>query len=202
MNFLAHVHLSGGFPQLTVGNFIADFLRGGAHPHLPPGVRKGIELHRTIDAFTDAHPVVQVGIRRLRGRFRKYAPVVVDVFYDHFLAANWDAFHPTPLPEFAQQAYRLLDKHQAWLPPKVRQMLPYMATQDWLSNYAGFYGIGKALEGLSRRASFENVMHEGIADLQEHYDEFNREFLAFFPEMLQQVRPFWEEASQYESPAL
>lgn len=198
MNFLAHLHLSGDYPQLLVGNFIADFLKGRLHHVLPEGIERGIRLHRAIDSFTDKHPIVRQGTKRLHKSYGKYAPVVIDVFYDHFLAKNWLAFHEQSLPVFAQDTYQTLQTHYEWLPPKVRLLLPQMISQDWLSNYAVFYGIEKALEGLSKRASFANTMHDALYELELHYEVFNEEFMSFFPEIIAHARPFLEEAKVAE----
>lgn len=197
MNFLAHLHLSGKYEQLLIGNFIADFLKGGIdRSHLSQEMLLGIKLHHAIDSFTDKHSIVRQGTQRLRKSYGKYAPVVIDVFYDHFLAHNWSLFHEQQLPSFAQEAYQILQNHHQYLPPKVQQILPYMKAQDWLSNYAKFYGIEQALQGLSRRASFQNNMSNGIADLKKHYEAFNSEFLDFYPEIILHIAPFWKEAAQ------
>ena len=199
MNFLAHLHLSGGYPQLLIGNFIADFLRGGIKKNkLPENILRGVRLHHAIDSFTDSHEMVRAGTKRLQPNYGKYSPVIIDVFYDHFLAKNWENFHPKQLPDFAQDVYKVLQNNPKHLPPKVKQLLPYMVSQDWLTNYAGFYGIERALEGLSRRASFQNTMNEAIVELKEHYELFDQEFMAFFPDILQHIQPFLQEAKEAE----
>ena len=104
MNFLAHLYLSGDNEQIIVGNFIGDFVKGrNALQTFDPTIALGIELHRAIDQFTDTHPVVRSSKDRLRPKYRHYAGVIVDIFYDHFLARKWNDYHKTPLPEFAQR---------------------------------------------------------------------------------------------------
>jgi acyl carrier protein phosphodiesterase len=91
MNFLAHLHLSGNNPNIMLGNFMGDFVKGKSYrQQYEPEIIKGIELHRSIDEFTDSHPVVTESKNRLRPTYRHYSGVIVDVFYDHFLAANWN----------------------------------------------------------------------------------------------------------------
>ena len=58
MNFLAHIYLSDDDEQVMIGNFIADFVKGKKKDDYPPAIKKGIELHRSIDDFTDHHPLV------------------------------------------------------------------------------------------------------------------------------------------------
>ncbi len=146
-------------------------------------VLKGIRLHRMIDAFTDAHPVVEESKRRLRPVYRKYAPVIVDVFYDHFLAGDWQAYHHLELNAFSARCYSLFREHIQLLPDRTVHMLSYMEPQDWLSGYATLQGIRHALTGLSRRTSFDSNMQHAHLALEESYDDFRDEFGRFFPEL-------------------
>ena len=191
MNFLAHCHLSGKNEELLVGNFMADFLKGKPSYNLPTEVLRGIELHHAIDQFTDKHPLVKQGYQRLRPQYGRYAAVIMDVFYDHLLAVNWELFHEQHLSDFAQWVYAVFQAHQDLFPPRAQRILPSMIKYDWLSNYTGTYGIERALEGLSRRASFENRMDEALEALLRDFNIFNEEFLIFFPEILTHVQPFW-----------
>lgn len=184
MNFLAHLYLSGDNQKIMVGNFIGDFVKGKT----PAGkfedeILKGIELHRGIDAFTDSHPVVLESKVRLRGTYRHYAPVIVDVFYDHFLARFWNDYHPLPLEQYAAYAYSVLKNFEAVVPEEVQRLLPYMISGNWLVNYANTEGIRRALAGMSKRSKFDPKMDESIDDLQANYEDFKKEFVAFFPEL-------------------
>ncbi len=184
MNFLAHLHLSGDDPQVMVGNFIGDFVRGrDLTTQFGEGIARGIELHRAIDEFTDKHPTVKLSKTRLWPSYRHYSSVIVDIFYDHFLAAGWKEYSHEPLEEYAQRAYRLVEEHHPILPEKVRQMLPYMTRGNWLLNYAEVEGIHRALTGMSRRASFDSKMEQAVEDLRTNYQEFESDFKAFFPEL-------------------
>lgn len=184
MNFLAHLHLSGDDPLIMVGNFIGDFVKGkNLYDRFENDVARGIELHRSIDEFTDHHPVVSESKERLRSKYRHYSGVIVDVFYDHFLARHWATYHPASLPDFAQRCYATLDEHRDLLPDEVQQMLPYMIGGNWLVGYAEKPGIRQALKGMARRTTFESGMEFAIEDLDKHYDAFDEEFNAFFPEL-------------------
>jgi acyl carrier protein phosphodiesterase len=184
MNFLAHLYLSGNSPQRMVGNFIGDFVRGrDLVAQFGEGIAQGIELHRAIDEFTDKHPVVRQSKHRLRPGYRHYAPVIVDVFYDHFLANLWANYHPEPLEGYARSAYQLIETHYSIVPNQVKNMMPYMMKGNWLLNYASIEGINRALTGLSRRATHVSKMEHASQDLQRHYQEFKNEFEDFFPEL-------------------
>ena len=191
MNFLAHIYLSGKDPNIQLGNFIGDFVKGrNLKEQFEAGIAKGIELHRAIDEFTDKHPVVKLSKDRLRGKYRHYSPVIVDIFYDHYLARNWDRFHPTILPDFAEQTYNMIMSREAVLPEKVKWMMPYMIKGNWLANYARIEGIGRVLNGMSRRTPYESKMHEAVEDLQTHYPDFEKEFFDFFPELEKNSQEF------------
>jgi acyl carrier protein phosphodiesterase len=184
MNFLAHLYLSGNDPEIMIGNFIGDFVRGRhMHEQFKPNIALGIELHREIDEFTDSHLVVLESKKRLRPKYRHYAPVIVDMFYDHFLAARWPDYHIQPLPDFAAYAYSQLKEHEPILPERVVQMMPYMVKGNWLVSYAQLEGIHRALSGMSRRTPFDSKMDEAVFDLEKSYAEFESEFKTFFPEL-------------------
>lgn len=183
MNFLAHAYLSGNSPGITVGNFLGDFVKGKDFSQYRPEIAAGIELHRAIDAYTDAHDIVQQSKIRLRPAYRHYSGVIVDIFYDHFLAANWDKFHPVPLPEFAKSVYRLFDESYELLPERAQQMLPYMVRYDWLSNYANLDGVQRVLSGMARRTPFDSKMEKAVDDLGKDYVAYESEFFDFFPKL-------------------
>jgi len=184
MNFLAHIFLSFGDDEITIGNFIADSIRGNKYDHLPERVQKGILLHRAIDTYTDAHPITKQSSKRLHINHGHYSRVVVDIFYDHFLARNWKTYSDTSLDHYVSQFYELLDTHYPILPLGVQKMMPYMIGDNWLLNYAHIEGINRVLNGMYRRTKEKSNMNFAVLDLQEHYDLFESEFHAFFEELI------------------
>lgn len=191
MNFLAHLYLSGDDPNIQLGNFIGDFVRGrNLTEQFELGIAKGIELHRMIDEFTDKHPVVKQSKVRLRDKYRHYAPVIVDIFYDHYLARNWDKFHKVFLPDYAETIYKMILSRENILPEKVKWMMPYMIKQDWLSSYARIDGIARVLSGMSRRTPYESKMNEAVEELTGFYSDFEKEFFEFFPQLEKHSREF------------
>ena len=167
-----------------IGNFIADFVKGNKKNDYPQRIRRGIELHRQIDFYTDQHPVTAESKNRLYPKHHKYAGVIVDLFYDHFLAKNFKLYSEKSLKEFAAATYETITSYHAILPENVRAFLPYMIEYDWLSNYATIEGIGRSLAGLGRRVAFRNRMDEAVFDLEENYAEFEGEFRRFFPQLI------------------
>jgi acyl carrier protein phosphodiesterase len=184
MNFLAHVYLSGDNPKIMLGNFIGDFVKGKqALSSFEKEVTLGIGLHRHIDAFTDTHEIVHESKKRLRLKYRHYANVIVDIFYDHFLAKQWNDYHDQPLKDYSQSIYKTIESFQSILPGGVKYMLPYMISGNWLLNYSKVEGIGRALSGMSQRTTYESKMEQAVEDLRQHYDLFKDEFDRFFPEL-------------------
>jgi acyl carrier protein phosphodiesterase len=186
MNFLAHLYLSGDNTRRMVGNFIGDFVKGRhALEKFEREIVQGIELHRAIDEFTDTHPVVTQSKNRLRPKYRHYSGVIVDVFYDYFLANDWKNFHSLPLDKFADHAYGTLLQFDAILPEDVKHMLPYMMRGNWLLNYSKTEGIHRALSGMASRTPYLSHMDEAVHDLIRYEEDFKKEFDAFFPELQQ-----------------
>ncbi len=188
MNFLAHSYLSGDSESILVGNFIGDFVKGQGYRNYEFGIRKGIVLHREIDSYTDQHPLVLQSKVRLRPNYHHYSGVVVDLFYDHFLAKNWDLYSNQALSDFAQWVYRTVAQNQELLPDRVSGMLSYMTKGNWLLNYAEIRGIDRALTGMASRTRFRSNMENAAGDLEHHYQEFESEFLQFFPQIADHVR--------------
>ena len=183
MNYLAHSLLSGADDEILVGNFIADSVRGSQLHIFPEKIALGIILHRQIDTFTDSHPVVHQSKDRLRAGYKKYAGVIADIYYDHFLAVNFAHYSEENLAAFAQRVYDQVNQYESILPEKVKFFLPYMIKQNWLVNYAHLDGIRRSLTGLSRRTSFVSNMETAADELQQNYDLYYREFEIFFPEL-------------------
>lgn len=184
MNFLAHIYLSFNDDEIILGNFIADSIPGNKYKHLPERVQKGIKLHRFIDTFTDAHPTVRKSTKRLHENYSHYSGVIVDIFYDHFLAKNWATYSDIPLEQFVNNFYDLLENNYEILPDSTKRMMPYMMADNWILNYANLEGIDRVLNGMNRRTKNKSKMNFAILDLEAHYNEFEKEFASFFQELI------------------
>ena len=135
MNFLAHLYLSGNEEELIIGNFIADAGKGNYIGRFPEGIARGIRLHREIDHYTDHHPVFRQSRSHLVPRYGMFSGVIVDVYYDHFLAKYWNEFSDEDLRKRVAQAYFLLIRRFDVLPYRSRRILPFMISRNWLVNY-------------------------------------------------------------------
>lgn len=186
MNFLAHIYLSGDNDELTIGNFMADPIKGSDYEKYPGDYRRGIILHRRIDSFTDSHPIVYQSAHRLFNKFRHYNGVINDVFYDHFLAKNWGKYHSQDLADYVQDFYELVENNTEILPEKIQYMFPYMKSQNWLLSYKEVSGIEKTLSQMSSRIKGP-PLNEAISILDQHYEDYENEFIAFFADMQKYV---------------
>ncbi len=183
MNFLAHIYLSNNIPLVSIGNFIADGIKGSEYKSFPRDIQIGILLHREIDTFTDAHPTVRQSTKRLHQNYSHYSGVIVDILYDHFLAKNWNRYSKVPLEFFVSNFYDLLEDHFELLPKRIQHMIPYMIADNWLLNYANIEGIQKVLDGMNRRTKNLSGMNNATSELITYYSEFEQEFTEFFEEL-------------------
>ena len=183
MNYLAHIFLSRDDELITIGNFMADHIKGSKYKNYSVDLQKGILLHRQIDSFTDAHKIVRISKRRLNDRYGLYRGVIIDIFYDHMLAKNWTLYSDIPLHDYTQLFYKKLNLHYEILPEKVKYKSHYLIKDDWLLRYAQIEGIKQVLEGMNRRTGGISNMNLAINDLQDHYEHFEKDFTLFFEEL-------------------
>lgn len=184
MNYLAHIYLSGEDNELKIGNFIADSVKGKDFLKYSGRIQQGIILHRAIDTYTDIHPVFGKSRKRLFPKFRHYSGVIVDMFYDHFLAANWNQYSDEPLEEYTKKFYALLERNWQFLPTRVQNFYPYMVQDDWFLRYKTVDGIAKILAQMNRRTRFISQLHLAVMELEIYYEDFGNEFLEFFPDLI------------------
>ena len=183
MNYLAHIYLSNENEGITIGNFIADEIKGKKYTAFPKEIQKGILLHRGIDSFTDFHPTVRLSTKRLHKNYGHYSGVIVDILYDHFLAKNWNNYHEQPLEEYIEKFYELLRNSFNILTPRIKRMMSYMISDNWLLSYATVEGISKVLIKMNRRTNNTSNMNFTVIELEEYYKEFENEFTSFFEEL-------------------
>ena len=192
MNHLAHFYLSENKEDIMIGNFIADFITNKELPHFTEGVQRGIMLHREIDAFTDSHPLVKQSTKRLHPFHHKYAPVIVDIYYDFLLAKNWATYAPhspekpsriVELTDFIENIYQLLKKRHNELPEKLKKRLPYMIKNNWLMTYTTLAGLCDTFERVERQAAFPGNFGNATNHLEIYMEEFDEEFNNFFPDL-------------------
>lgn len=187
MNYLAHLYLSFPHEELMVGNFIGDHITNREMAHLPPGICDGIEMHRAIDHFTDTHPVTRQLRASLFDSYRHRSRVIVDLFYDHFLAIDFESISGKSLPTFSQMAQNNLNKHLMHMPLSAQKYFEAMKKYDWLNQYASLDGVAAILEMMSRRKNIPN-MGTSVEILSENYTFYKHSFYLFFEHLQDQFQ--------------
>lgn len=183
MNFLAHLYLSPLNQDIIFGNFIADSVKGRMIKDFSEGVQTGIRLHRSIDSFTDSHPVFRNSRARLSPTYNHYSGVIVDIFYDHFLAKYWSDFSDEDLKFFVRKHYCFLISRFRQLPKKSKFILPFMISQNWLVNYSNLDSLERVFNGMDRRTKNKSGMKTAVISLQKDYKLFEADFRKFFPDI-------------------
>jgi acyl carrier protein phosphodiesterase len=190
MNYLAHTFLSRHSPDAILGAMLGDFVKGPLDTTYTRPVREAILLHRAIDRYTDAHPVTLSSHTLIAPARRRFAPVLVDMFYDHFLARHWNDYCDIPLAQFAEHVYDVLLAQSERLPKRLQLVATRMAGNGWLTAYAELSGIDAAVNGIARRLQrFPKaaVLRGGAEELKNNYAAFEHDFRQFFPQLMHHV---------------
>jgi acyl carrier protein phosphodiesterase len=192
MNFLAHTYLSGCNEEIIVGNFMGDYVKGKNYNSYPDLVRKGILIHRDIDTYTDMHPITRRSKLRIVSRYHKYAGIIIDIFYDHFLASMWDDFSSLPLQDFVSRTYDLLKRNYKVLPEAIKRWFPTFLENNWMMAYQTVDGIELVLERMAANTSLPNHAGYAVEVLSDRYSSFKSDFLEFFPLIIQFLEEKYE----------
>lgn len=183
MNFLAHSHLSGNNRDILFGNFIADSVKGSDFNKYPDNIKNGILIHRKIDSYTDKHEIVKESIKILRPDYGKFSGIIVDIYYDHFLAINWQEYNNVELSDFAKEVYLTLGKRFQHLPARNLRMLPFLIAQNWLVGYANLDDLRRVFWGMDRRTKNISGMKNAVDQLVKNYKLLESQFRAFYPDL-------------------
>ena len=182
MNFLAHSYLSFSEEQL-VGNMIADFVKNRDVARLPESIQKGIKLHRAIDTFTDAHPLIHEAKAPFRPLVRLYSGAFVDVAFDYFLANDTTENSQREWQEHSQRVYAVLRRYEEFLPEVFKKVLDKMQQDDWLYNYRNEWGIEYSFRNVVNKAQFLDKTTNVFPAFLANKDFLREKYEIFFPEI-------------------
>lgn len=182
MNYLAHLHLGGPAPQQLLGSLYGDFVKGTLQGRFTPELEAAIRLHRHIDSYTDSHPLVLSALARFPSERRRFAGIVLDVFFDHCLARHWHDYADQPLADFTGRFYRVL-LAEPQLPERLARIAPYMAADDWLGAYSDFATLEQVFRGIARRLSRPEGLAGVMAELERLYQPLLGDFREFYPQL-------------------
>lgn len=190
MNYLAHIYLSGRDTKVMLGNFMADSIKGKDYLNYEKGIQKGILLHREIDTYTDAHPIVIKSKEKFYDILHHYSGVAVDVLYDYVLAKNWHLYHQQKLEVYVSEVYQTLTDHKKFLTEHVLNFLPIMIEYNWLVNYKDIDGIEQILKQMNRRIKHRVDLSAAVPQMLLYQSEFENEFKLFFEDIRQHVNNY------------
>jgi acyl carrier protein phosphodiesterase len=184
MNFLAHVYVADITNDSMLGHLLGDFVKGRAIHAYSPCIQEAIQFHRRIDSFCDSHPVTRSSRNRIGPARRRFAGILVDLCYDHFLARNWHCFKSELLTDFTRRVYTTLAQDRTPLPERFDAILPKMIAYDWLAGYFHLDHVALSLDRIADRLTCGERFKGGIADIVDNYRELQSDFAAFFPELI------------------
>ena len=187
MNFLAHIYLSGNSDEMMIGNFIGDYVKGKAYLQYPGDIRRGILLHRDIDSFTDTHDATRECKSFVSSKYGLYAGIVIDIFYDHFLAVNWSKYSTLTLSEYAKKKYAVIEQYHDIFPKDVKLFFPFFLRSSWLETYSSRSGIGSVLRRMAFRTSIPDHSSFAVEMLKENNESLQDLFFIFFDEVIEYI---------------
>jgi len=188
LNYLVHLYLAGEDPELQLGSLMGDFVKGRIPAEYPEKMALGLHLHRRIDSLAQNSPHTRQSRQRLHPKYSHGRGIIIDIFYDHFLASSWQDYSRVSLENYAAKFYRLLQTSHNQLPPDLQQVVPRMIEYNWLVSYQQRAVVGRALHKISQRLSRPLPLAEGVADLALHEALFNQDFRGFMTEATEFVK--------------
>ena len=189
MNYLAHIRLAGDDPECVIGNFLGDFVKGRlTEDSYTPGIRRGIIMHRRIDAWTDSHESTRKCARLISPERRRWSRVIIDIFYDHLLAVNWNRYSDESLRDCLDRTYGIILGAADIFPERAAARISAIIEDRWIERYRSVSGLRVVFEGISRRVKRENPLAGSERELVTHYDEMNEHFNQFFPEIIEYAK--------------
>ena len=188
MNWLAHLFLAQPNVESRLGNLLGDLVKGKERENLNVGFQSGLKCHLAIDRFTDRHIIVKRSKQRIDPKYCRFAGILIDVFYDHFLAINWDKYSPVPLEEFTATIYASLQDYLDTLPIYASSVISRLIAEDWLGSYRHLSGVENTLKRISwkltRRTNKQYNLTPAIREITQNYAELEQDFLDFFPQLI------------------
>ena len=154
----------------------------------PQQVQRGIRMHRSIDSFTDSHPA------NLRARelfvkpYRRFAGIITDVAYDHYLARKWRNYSDISLQQHADIVYAALDQHVDILPPALQRFARVVIDRNVLVSYMEYEAVEVALQRIAMRSPRFKVLASAGDKARQLDLELADCFDEFFPELVQHVK--------------
>lgn len=198
MNFFAHLVLAEPTAESRFGNLLADFCRGVDLSQYAPAIQAAVWRHRVIDRFTDQHEAVRQTRLLFSPRYRRFAPVITDLLWDHLLLVHWQQFDARPLAPLCQQFYQQLSQQRAQMPAAMAHTIQLLIQQDWFTHYQQLDGIAAALDNMARRLRFANQFAGSRQEFEPQLEQFYQIFCQFYPQLRQYVENLGPELAAWQ----
>jgi acyl carrier protein phosphodiesterase len=182
VNYLVHLYLSGPDPEMQLGGIMGDFVKGPIPDGYPVNLARGLNLHRRIDSLAQHSRHARRSRQRLQPKFGHGRGIIIDIFYDHFLASAWSGYSPVPLADYAAKIYRVLQDNHDQLPASLQRITPHMIAHNWLLSYQHRDVVGRALQRIAQRLSRPLPLADGVEDLAAHEASLRQDFANFMVE--------------------
>ncbi|MCB1688028.1 MAG: DUF479 domain-containing protein [Halioglobus sp.] len=183
MNFLAHFHLAWPDEGLVAGGLEGDYVKGLLRGQMPESLERGVKLHRAIDAYTDAHPLILQLRRELPPGLRRYAGILIDLSFDHYLSLHWSRFSSLPLADFNREVYRILAVNEMNLSDGARSMVARLVEHDVLNLYQDWETIPATAARIGQRFKRHNPFLNLERELSPAKGALEQTFLDFYPQL-------------------
>ncbi len=188
MNHLVNLYLSRNLGEKMLGCLIGEIVRTSNFDKYTQNIIDGIELNKKISLFVKEHPVYHRSLQKLNPKYSKHGSKIIDIFYDHFLAANWSNYSNDSLDNFAKDSYRFIESNHGILPYKLKKLISVMINDNWLVNYSSVQGVHNFMREITRRDTFQTNLEYSLEDLINNYNEFKTDFEEIFPQIVQYVQ--------------
>ena len=184
MNFLAHVYLSGSNDKIAIGNLIGDRVKGNKIKLLPKEIQSGVTFHRLIDDFTDHNQIFRECVTKLFPKYRHFSRVIIDMYFDHFLAKNWNYYHNLPLNKFSTEFYKKIIKIATEFNQDIERFINALVKYNWFEYYKTTLGLYIILSQMEKQTKFNSNLGTSVRDLTENYEYFEIRFFQFMKEII------------------
>ena len=185
MNFLAHFHLAWPDEGLIAGGLEGDYYKGWLRGDLHPAIERGVKLHRAIDAHTDNHQLIAELRNHFPAKIRRYAGILIDISFDHYLTRHWATYSDLGRAEFTTAVYRALTAQQDHMGPGSRAMLARMLEHDILNRYEHWDAVPATAARIGERFRRGNPLLELESQMEPVRDKLEQTFLEFYPLLLE-----------------
>jgi acyl carrier protein phosphodiesterase len=198
VNFLAHLHIADHCSSDLSGNLLGDFVKGNPDGKFPTHVVQGIKMHRFVDKYTDNHDIARSKKRLFRKQTQRFAPIALDIFWDHCLSTHWSKFHPLSIEQFCGQCANetLTNMNPLNTPERYQRVISAMWESNWLISYQNFDNIAYALQRMSQRSHRMGPLADCFDDLDNHYAELQSAFFELYPNVLDATQTFANRTAQ------